>query len=104
MGRKNSVKKFLVFPSGDEPALESLHEWGVDNLWRQRVPAVHESDSEGEHFRKTEPLSSSHSAAFNDLLLQIATPLVGALSVLTRSNLYSLSVHTECSCSAPMTI
>ena len=50
MGGQNSVKKFLVFPSGVEPALESLHEWGVDNLWRQRVPAVHDSDSEGEHF------------------------------------------------------
>ena len=31
-------------------ALESLHEWGVDNLWRQRVPAVHDSDSEGDFF------------------------------------------------------
>ena len=31
-------------------ALESLHEWGVDNLWLQRVPAVHDSDFEGEHF------------------------------------------------------
>ena len=50
MGGQNSVKKFLVFPSGVEPALESLHEWGVDNLWRQRVPAGHDSDSEGEHF------------------------------------------------------
>ena len=50
MGGQNSLKKFLVFPSGVEPALESLHEWGVDNLWRQRVPAVHDSDSEGEHF------------------------------------------------------
>lgn len=50
MGGQNSVKKFLVFPGGVEPALESLHEWGVDNLWRQRVPAVHDSDSEGEHF------------------------------------------------------
>ena len=44
MGGQNSVKKFLVFPSGVEPALESLHKWGVDNLWRQRVPAVHDSD------------------------------------------------------------
>ena len=42
------MKKFTVFPSGVEPALESLHERGVDNLWRQRVPAVHDSDSEGE--------------------------------------------------------
>ena len=50
MGGQNSVKKFLVFPIGIEPALESLHEWGVVNLWRQRVPAVHDSDSEGEHF------------------------------------------------------
>ena len=50
MGGQNSVKKFLVFPSSVEPALESLHEWGVDNPWRQRVPAVHDSDSEGEHF------------------------------------------------------
>ena len=50
MGKQNSVNKFLVFPGGVEPALESLHEWGVDNLWRQRVPAVHDSDSEGEHF------------------------------------------------------
>ena len=49
MGGQNSVKKFLIFPSGVEPALESLHEWGVDNLWRQRVPAVHDSDSEAEH-------------------------------------------------------
>ena len=44
------MKFFLVFSSGAEPALESLHEWGVDNLWRKRVPAVHDSDSEGEHF------------------------------------------------------
>ena len=44
------MKKFLIFPSGVEPALESLHEWGVDSLWRQRVPVVHESDSEGEFF------------------------------------------------------
>ena len=44
MGEQNSVKKFLVFPGGIEPALESLHEWGVDNLWRQRVPAVQDSD------------------------------------------------------------
>ena len=43
------MNKFPVFPSGVEPALESLHECGVDNLWRQRVPAVHDSDSEGEH-------------------------------------------------------
>ena len=50
MGGQNSVKKFLVFPSGVEPALESLHKWGVDNLWRQRVPAVHDSDSEGDFF------------------------------------------------------
>ena len=50
MGGQNSVKKFPVFPSGVEPALESLHEWGVNNLWRQRVPAVHDSDSEGEIF------------------------------------------------------
>ena len=50
MGGQNSVKKFLVFSSGVEPALESLHEWGVDNLGRKRVPAVHDSDSEGEHF------------------------------------------------------
>ena len=50
MGGQNSVKKFLVFPIGVEPVLESLHKWGVDNLWRQRVPAVHDSDSEGEHF------------------------------------------------------
>ena len=50
MGGQNSVKKVCVFPSGVEPALESLHEWGVDNLWRQRVPAVHDSDSEGEYF------------------------------------------------------
>ena len=50
MGGQNSVKKFTVFPSGVEPALESLREWGVDSLWRQRVPAVHDSDSEGEHF------------------------------------------------------
>ena len=48
MGGLNSVKKFLVFPSGVELALESLHKWGVDNLWRQRVPAVHDSDSEGD--------------------------------------------------------
>ena len=47
MGGQNSVKKFLVFPGGVEPALESLHEWGVDNLWRQRVPAVQDSDCEG---------------------------------------------------------
>ena len=44
------MKKFLVFPSDVEPDLESLHEWGVDNLWRQRVPAVHDSDSEGDFF------------------------------------------------------
>ena len=44
------MKKFRVFRSGVEPALESLHEWGVDNLWRQRVPVVHDSDSEGEQF------------------------------------------------------
>ena len=50
MGGQNSVKKFLVFPRGVEPALESLHEWGVDNLWRQRVPAVQDSDSEGGYF------------------------------------------------------
>ena len=50
MGGQNSVKKFLVFPSGVKPALESLHKWGVDNLWRQRVPAVHDSDSEGDYF------------------------------------------------------
>ena len=50
MGGQNSMKKFRVFRSGVEPALESLHEWGVDNLWRQRVPAVHDSDSEGEHY------------------------------------------------------
>ena len=50
MGGQNSVKKFLVFPSEVEPALESLNEWGVDNLWRHRVPAVHDSDSEGRHF------------------------------------------------------
>ena len=42
------MKKFLVFPSGVEPALESLPEWGVDTLWRQRVPAVHDSDYEGD--------------------------------------------------------
>ena len=48
MGGQNSMKKFRVFRSGVEPALESLHEWGVDNLWRQRVPAVQDSDSEGE--------------------------------------------------------
>ena len=47
MGGQNSVKKFLVFPTGVEPALENLHECGVDSLWRQRVPAVHDSDSEG---------------------------------------------------------
>ena len=46
MGEQNLVKKFLVFPSGVEPALESLYEWGVDNLWWQRVPA----DSEGEFY------------------------------------------------------
>ena len=46
------MKKFLVFLGGVEPALESLHEWGVDNLWRQRVPAVHDSDSEGEDYFK----------------------------------------------------
>ena len=50
MGGQNSMKKFRVFHSGVEPALESLHEWGVDNLWRQRVPAVHDSDSEAEQF------------------------------------------------------
>ena len=50
MGGQNSVKKFLVFPSGVEPALESLHEWGVDHLWRQRVSAVRDSDSEGEDY------------------------------------------------------
>ena len=50
MGRQNSVKKFIVFSSGVEPALESLHEWGVDNLGRKRVPAVHDPDSEGEFF------------------------------------------------------
>ena len=44
------MKKFLVFPSGVEPSLEILHEWGVDNLWRQRVPGVYDSDSEGEIF------------------------------------------------------
>ena len=48
MGGQNSVKKFLIFLSGVERALESLHEWGVDNLWRQRVPAVNDSDSEGD--------------------------------------------------------
>ena len=52
MGGQNSVKKFLVFPGGVEPALESLHEWGVDNLWRQRVPAVRDSDSEGDLKKK----------------------------------------------------
>ena len=51
---------------------------------------------------KTEPLSLSHYDAFNGLLLLISTPLLGALLVL-RSNLYSLSVHTQCSCSAPLT-
>ena len=50
MGGQNSVKKFRVFPIGVEPALESLHEWGFDNLWRQRVPAVHDSDFEGDFF------------------------------------------------------
>ena len=50
MGGQTSVKKFLVFPTGVEPALESLHEWGIDSLWRQRVPVVHDSDSEGEFF------------------------------------------------------
>ena len=44
------MKKFHVFPGGVEPALESLHEWGVDNLWRQRVPAVQDSDSEADFF------------------------------------------------------
>ena len=40
------MKKFLVFFSGVEPALESLHEWGVDNLWRQRInnPSQHPMD------------------------------------------------------------
>ena len=44
------MKKCLVFPGGVEPALESLHEWGVDNLWRQRIPAVQDSDSDGDLF------------------------------------------------------
>ena len=50
MGGQNSVKKFLVFPSGVKAAFESLHEWSVDSLWRQRVPAVQDSDSEGDFF------------------------------------------------------
>ena len=50
MGGQNSVKKFTVFPSGVEPAPESLREWGVDSLWRQRDPAVQDTDSEGDFF------------------------------------------------------
>ena len=42
------MKKLLVLPNLTQPALGNLQGWGVDNIRRQRVPAVH--DSEGKLF------------------------------------------------------
>ena len=40
---QNSMQKLPILPSGVQPALESLHGWGVINLRWQWVPAVYNS-------------------------------------------------------------